>query len=222
MILLAHAELDGLICSGAVINGEHTYALMDQRVRAPRRLERDQALAEIALRYFTGHGPATERDLAYWASLTLTDARAGLHLVRDHLESFPHDGRLFWHAPGQAPVGPQEPAGHMLQILDEIYRGYQDSRWVLDAAGMVPRVRESTTGMALADGQLIAAMRRTVGRDQVRFDLQPYRDLEPAETEAFEEAARRYGEFLGLKPQMILPWRRRVAFQASYLVHRGR
>jgi len=62
MILLAHAELDGLICSGRVADGEHTYALMDQRAPAPRRLGRTEALAELALRYFTGHGPATERD----------------------------------------------------------------------------------------------------------------------------------------------------------------
>ena len=75
MILLAHAELDGLICSGPVAGGEHTYALMDERVPAPRRLGRAEALAELALRYFTGHGPATERDLAYWATLTLTDVR---------------------------------------------------------------------------------------------------------------------------------------------------
>ena len=76
MILLAHAELDGLICSGRAAGGEHTYALMDERVPAPRRLGRTEALAELALRYFTGHGPATERDLAYWATLTLTDVRA--------------------------------------------------------------------------------------------------------------------------------------------------
>ena len=37
MTLLAHAELDGLICSGPVAGGEHTYALMDKRVPAPRR-----------------------------------------------------------------------------------------------------------------------------------------------------------------------------------------
>jgi hypothetical protein len=179
MILLAHAELDGLICSGRVIDGEHTYALMGHRVPAPRRLERTEALAELALRYFTGHGPATERDLAYWATLTLTDVRAGLQQVRDRLDSFQHDGRTFWHAPADPPRGQQEPPGHLLQILDETYRGYQDSRWVLDAAGHVPRARETAAGMALVDAQLLAAMRRTIGNDHVEFDLRPYRALTP-------------------------------------------
>jgi hypothetical protein len=205
MILLAHAELDGLICSGTIAGGEHTYALLGERVPAPRRLARAEALAELALRYFTGHGPATERDLAYWATLTLTDVRAGLQQVRDRLGSFRHDGRIFWHAPGDAPGGPQQPAAHLLQILDETYRGYQDSRWVLDAAGHVPRTRETATGMALADAQLIAAMRRTVARDHVRFDLRPYRALTPAEIEALDQAARRYGEYLRLKAWITLP-----------------
>ena len=205
MLLLAHAELQGLICSGRVADGEHTYALTDERVPAPRRLGRTEALAELALRYFTGHGPATERDLAYWATLTLTDVRAGLQQVRDQLDSFQHDGRTFWHAPGDVPRGPLEPAGHLLQILDETYRGFQDSRWVLDAAGDVPRTRETATGMALVDAQLLAAVRRTIAHDQVRFDLRPYRALTSRETEALEQAASRYGEYLRLKGRLTLP-----------------
>ncbi|HEX5994587.1 MAG TPA: winged helix DNA-binding domain-containing protein, partial [Jiangellales bacterium] len=205
MILLAHAELDGLICSGGIVEGEHSYALMAERVPAPRRLGRAEALAELALRYFTGHGPATERDLAYWATLTLTDVRAGLQEVRDRLDSFQHDGRTFWHAPGVAPEGPQEPAGHLLQVLDEMYRGYQDSRWVLDAAGDVPRIRENAIGMALVDAQLIAAMRRTIAPDHVQFDLRPHRVMASHEIEAVDQAARRYGDYLRLKPRLTLP-----------------
>ena len=205
MILLAHAELDGLICSGGFVDGEHTYALMGERVPTPRRLGRAEALAELALRYFIGHGPATERDLAYWATLTLTDVRAGLQQVHDRLDSFQHDGRTFWHAPGDAPGGPQDPAGHLLQILDETYRGYQDSRWVLDAAGDVPRTRETAAGMALVDAQLLAAMRRTIANDHVQFDLRPYRALTSTEIQALDQAARRYGEYLRLKARLTLP-----------------
>ena len=205
MILLAHAELDGLICSGGIVDAEHTYALMGERVPTPRRLGRTEALAELALRYFTGHGPATERDLAYWATLSLTDVRAGLQQVRDRLDSFQRDGRTFWHAPADAPGGPQQPAGHLLQILDETYRGYQDSRWVLDAAADVPRTRETAAGMALVDAQLLAAMRRTIAHDHVQFDLRPYRALTSPQIEALDQAARRYGEYLRLKVRLTLP-----------------
>ena len=198
MILLADLELQALVCSGRPTDdGTHTYARFADRIRSPRRLDRTEALAELALRYFTGHGPATEHDLAYWATLPLGDVRAGLAQVSDRLESFEHDGRTFWHAPADRPAAAGTPAGHLLQILDETYRGYQDSRWVLDAAGVVPRSRETAAGMALVDAQLVAAMKRTVAADRVVFELRPYRPLSAGDLEALEAAANRYGQFLG-------------------------
>ena len=117
--------------------------------------------------------------------------------MSDRLESFEHDGRTFWHAPADPPAAAGTPAGHLLQILDETYRGYQDSRWVLDGAGVVPRTREPAAGMALVDAQLVAAMKRTVTADRVVFELRPYRPLLAADVAALEAAAGRYGRFLG-------------------------
>jgi hypothetical protein len=204
MLLLAHLELNGLICSGRPVDGQHSYALLADRAPNTRRLDRAEGLAELAVRYFTGHGPATERDLSYWATLTVTDVRAGLAEVKDRLESFEHAGRTYWHAPGDPPPPGQQPRGHLLQVLDEYYRGYQDSRWVLDSAGVVPRGREAAIGMALVDGQIVATMRRNLGKDRVEFALEPYRPLGSDEVEALQEAADRYGDFLGLEPRLAV------------------
>jgi hypothetical protein len=205
MLLLAVAELDGLVCSGRPRDGSHTYAVLADRVPAPARFDRDTALAELAFRYFSGHGPATVRDLSYWATLTVTDVRRGLAQVDGRLESFEHDGRTFWHAPGEEPPrGPRQPAGHLLQILDETYRGYQESRMVLDAEGVVPTGRETAIGMALVDAQMVARMKRSVGR-RVVFELEPYRAaFRPGELDALDEAAERYGAFLGLEHQLVV------------------
>ncbi|MFC0682275.1 winged helix DNA-binding domain-containing protein [Lysobacter korlensis] len=204
MLLLGVAELDRLICSGRLVNGKHTYAAFAERVPPATRLDRDEALAEATLRYFTGHGPATERDLAYWATLTLTDVRRGLDQVQDRLTSFTHDGRTFWHAAGtEMPSTSPEPAAHLLQILDELYRGYQDSRMVLDAEGIVPRGREVAVGMAVVDAQLVGSMKRTLGA-RVRFEVMPYRRLRSGELDALEVAAARYGAFLGLDSELLV------------------
>ena len=68
--LVMHAELDAVICSGAPRGKQHTYALVADRAPEARRLERDEALAELALRYFTSRGPATVKDFRWWSSLT--------------------------------------------------------------------------------------------------------------------------------------------------------
>jgi hypothetical protein len=200
-LLMGRLELENLVCSGVPRDGEHTYALFADRVPAPRVLDREEALAELALRYFTSHGPATERDLAYWATLTVSDVRRGIAALGERLASFEHDGRTFWHGRGDSPAS-ASPDGHLLQVLDEMYRGYQDSRWVLDADGIVPRERESAIGMALVDAQLVAGMKRTVSAKGVTFSIRPHRTLRGREIEAITDAAGRYAGYLGLEARV--------------------
>lgn len=197
------AELGGLICSGVMDGNGHTYALLEERAPTARRLERDEAVAELALRYFTGHGPATERDLAYWATMTLSDVRAGIASVADRLDSFEHDGRRYWFGDRPPATASGEPRGHLLQILDEYHHGYQDSRWVLDADGVVPRGRAATMGMALVDGQMVADVRRTIRASAVEFQIGFYRALDDAEEATLHAAADRHGRFLGLQPAVM-------------------
>lgn len=203
--MLSHAEMSGLICSGVRRQGAQTYALLEERAPHSRRLSRQEALAEIALRYFTGHGPATEGDLAYWATLGLAEVREGLQAVSHHLGSFQHDGLTYWYGEEPPPgmVDSPEPRGHLLLILDEYYRGYQASRRVLDAAGLEPPGHRAV-GMALVDGQIVGSMKRTLRTGSVRLDVATYRRLAADEGQALEEAAVRYGDFLGLQPDLRL------------------
>ena len=54
--IMLRAELDGIVCSGARRGKQFTYALLDERAPQARMLDHDEALAEFARRYFTGHG----------------------------------------------------------------------------------------------------------------------------------------------------------------------
>jgi hypothetical protein len=202
--LLAVVELDQLICSGVPRDGEHTYSLFAERVPAPRRLDREEALAEIVVRYVSGHGPATVRDLAYWGTLGLTDLRRGLAAARDRLASFEHEGRTYWHAAdSEPPAATGEPRGHLLMALDELHNGFQDTRYALDEAGLVPHAtRYPAVGMALVDAQFVAVHTRTVTPSAVRFDLIGWRSLGSDDLEVLTEAADRVGEYLGLPAQL--------------------
>ena len=198
--VLGYAETEGLICSG-VRRGEHTYALLEERVPERCVLDRDEALAEIARRYVVGHGPATDRDLAYWATLTLGDARAGLHDAG--LDTFEVGGTTYW-CDGEPVGGPLSPRAHLLQILDEAYRGFQESRRLLDREGLLVAGRERSIGMVLVDGQIVGDHRRTVTDGEVTFDLAPWRGWDDDEVEAVERAAARYGAFLRRAPVVRL------------------
>src|SRR6266702_3694762 len=83
--VLMHAELDGIICSGARRGKQFTYALLDERTPQARTLDRGEALAEFARRYFTSRGPATLQDFVWWSGLTVADARTGLEMVTSQL-----------------------------------------------------------------------------------------------------------------------------------------
>src|SRR3982074_2843339 len=76
--LVSRAELDGVVCSGALRGKQHTHALLEERVPRTRVLERDEAVAELVGRYFASHGPATLNDFAWWSGLTVVDGRRGL------------------------------------------------------------------------------------------------------------------------------------------------
>jgi hypothetical protein len=76
--LIGWAAQSGLICQGSMRGKQSTFALLDEWIRSGPTLPRDEALARLAIRYLTSHGPATAADLAWWSGLTLTDSRAAI------------------------------------------------------------------------------------------------------------------------------------------------
>ena len=128
--LLWYLAQTGTLCLGPMDGGEQAFVLLDEWVPAPRRLDRDAALAELALRYFRGHGPATVADLARWAGLPMGDVRAGVAAVRDRLAAVEVEGREHLVAPETADLLAEhraQAAGlFLLPGFDEFVLGYAD------------------------------------------------------------------------------------------------
>ena len=189
----------GTLCMGPPRGKSQTFVLLDEWVKHPRRLGRAEALAELALRYFLSHGPATERDFAWWSSLTLTDAREGLGGVASRLQKVQVDGDDYYLSP-DLPDSPPLAEPRMLPGFDEYLLGYTD-RSVALTDEHSPLVFPGRNGMFLptmvVDGAVAGIWKRTIAAREVTFTLQPFTPLPAGTTAALGAAAGEYAAFLG-------------------------
>ncbi len=202
--MLVRAELAGLLCGGARRGKQFTYALLDDRVpaRAPA-LPRHQAVAELTRRYLRSRGPATDRDLAWWTGLPLGEVREAIESIGGELRARAIEGQIGWSAAG-ARAGSPAPAAHLLPPFDEYLIAYRDRSAMLDAAhiGRINAGGGMLGSCILVDGRVAGTWRRTLNRKHVLVELQTFVRVTRAQRQAIEEAAHRYGRFLGLPAQV--------------------
>ena len=198
---------DGLICFGAREGRQQTFALLEEWVPRAKTLEREEALAELARRYFTGHGPATVQDFAWWSGLSAPDARRALAVVQAQLRSATIDGVVYWSGRTRASEptmrrgpragsSPRSPHAVLLPPYDEYTVAYRDRSAALDPKDAA-RARYGILGPTiLVDGRIVGTWtRRLTGRD-VAIALTPFARLTGDVARAVAAAAERYGRFL--------------------------
>jgi hypothetical protein len=203
--ILWHLAQTGVICIGPTEQKEQTFVLLDEWVdNRHRRYAREEALAELARRYCTSHGPATAHDFAWWSGLTVTDAKAGLSANKDRLISEKIDGREYWMAVDTPTHDPKSLADvYLLAGFDEYLLGYKDRGAVLDpqhANKVCPGANGIFFPMIVSNGQIAGTWKRTVKPKNVAITHDAFTGFSESEAEQFEAAARRYAEFLGLPP----------------------
>ena len=201
--LLMAAELDALICSGPRRGRQHTYMLLEERAPDALDLPRDRALAELARRFIRGHGPATVKDFAVWASLTLAEAAASLEAAGPALRREETGGLGLWSAadaPRRAP-GSRTPFVRLVQGYDEYIMGYTQTKRLLARAGSPwePATPPVFRLVVLLDGGVAGFWKRTLKRDQVIIEVALLERFGDACRRALEAEAGRYGAFLGLE-----------------------
>src|SRR6266487_128997 len=198
--LMIHAELDGIICSGAKRGKQHTYALLEERASQAKTLDREEALAELTKRYFSGHGPATLQDFVWWSGLTMADARNGIEAVKSELEHEVVDDQAYWFSTS-IPVKDPHPAACLLPDFDEYMVGYTDRSAIFDVSHtdkLDSRGSILNQYAIVIDGQVMGTWKRTVKKSEVMVELAPFVTLTDAENQAIIGATQQYGKFLGL------------------------
>jgi winged helix DNA-binding protein len=199
--LVMRAELDGVICSGARRGKQFTYALLEERVPPAAALDRDEALLELARRYFATRSPATANDFAWWSGLTVADATKGIQMAGSTLEREIVDDQTYWLDASRQPRGKTPSAAHLLPNYDEYFIGFKDRSAIgqrLNSSDLVTGGDALTAHVIVVDGQLVGGWKRRLTKNAVIVDLTLLTRLTATEERAVASAAEAYGKFLGL------------------------
>ena len=199
--LLARASQDGLICFGIPNGNQQTFTLLDEWVAPTKPLTRQEALAELARRYFTSRGPATLQDLMRWAGITTAEAKFGLAAVEQELIQETINGLVYWMPPDIVDIEPNTASTFLLPGFDEYILGYGKRDAVLDPAhaqAICPGSNGVYNPTIVVNGRVVGTWKRVLKAHTVLITPNPFQPLNNAEREAFAAAATRYGAFLGL------------------------
>jgi len=198
--ILWNAALHGLICFAATTNKEQTFALLDEWVAPAKAKPRDEALAELALRYFTSHGPVTLADFIWWSGLSAGEARAGFEAIKSNLVQETANKQTYW-MPSDITLPNNSASGFVLPGFDEYLLGYKDRSAVLDsthADKVCPGGNGVFASTIVINGRVVGTWKRAIKKSSVEIIASPFSPLKKTERRAFDEAAERYAAFMSL------------------------
>ncbi|HEX3508099.1 MAG TPA: winged helix DNA-binding domain-containing protein [Candidatus Dormibacteraeota bacterium] len=201
MFLVGIAELDAIVCSGALKGKQQTYALLDERAPESKLLTRDEALVELTSRYFRSHGPAQLSDFVWWSGLTMADAKRGVELGQSDLAQEVIDGKSYWFDPSMKIAPPaSEMKIHLLPNYDEYFIAYKDRTAVAEVAlfkQAADAIRFLYGYIAVLNGRLLGGWKRTIEKDRVVVKAKLARPLDHDGKAALNAVAQQYSAYMG-------------------------
>jgi hypothetical protein len=204
--ILNHAALREMICFGPWRGREDTFVLLDEWLPAAKPMPRDQTLAEIALRYFRSHGPATVQDFAWWAGLTAGDARLALEGAESQLQHTTINDQMHWMHNESAATRNPSPDVQLLAGFDEYLLGYTDRAFQMQA--MHNRRVIHSNGIfhptVVVDGQIVGTWGRKTVKNKLAITANLFAPLSKRALDKLDDAAARYGEFMGMATLLAL------------------
>jgi len=202
-LLVMAAELTAQVCSGPRRGKQFTYALIDERAPHSPVLTRDEALAELARKYFSSHGPATLRDFSWWSGLPMKDGQRGLDALGRAVIKEAIADRTYWSSP-KSPRAASLDEAYLLPNYDEYLIGYKDRDPVVPSNDGRSATKASTSSSSVfahqvvLGGRLAGAWRRTASAKRMVVDACAYRSISAKEQRAVARAAAAYAAFLGV------------------------
>lgn len=204
--LLMEAELDGIICSGKIINGKPSYALLEQRVPVRKSIARDEVLSLLAKKYFTGHCPAAVEDFIWWSGLKPADAKAAVEMIRPDFVPEIIGNNTYWFPNSFTMPRYEKGTVFFLPSYDEFLIGYRDRSASLqnEQSSRVVSSNGVFWPVIIKDGSVIGRWKRETKKDKVIIETELFSPASKEMKHKLTEAAERYGKFREKEIEVII------------------
>ena len=199
--ILGQLARDGILCFGPRRGKQHTFVLLDEWIPQAKARPHDESLADLALRYFASHGPATVQDFAWWSGLSAADARRGVESTERQLARGSANGQDCWGPVDEPSGSTRGPAAVLLPPFDELLVAYKDRSPAVDPAH-ARHLHSLLSPTILVKGRIVGTWTKTQGRERV-FIVPCFFDRPSAgEKRLIEAAVHRYGTYLGTAAEL--------------------
>ena len=203
--IFAHAEMEGIICSGRQVAGKPTYTLLGEWVKEDKmKLTRDEALKELALRYFRSHGPATIQDFAWWSGLSLNEARLAVEFNKSFLISETLENKTWWFSDSLNTTNRRLTEAYLLPAYDEFIISYSDRSMLLPQNNQKKAI--SGNGIfypaILVNGIITGTWKRLIKKEKVIISMKFFKSETDLPATIFAKAIGKYSQFLDKETEL--------------------
>ncbi len=197
---------EGLLCFGPHEGRQPTFVLLDEWIPPVKMPPHEEAIAMLAHRFFTSHGPATLKDFIWWSGLKPSVARSGLEDVKGLFQYSIAGDQLFWFETRTKRTRTATKSAHLLPAFDEYLVGYKDRSAVVDSR----HARKALPGGGILrptlviEGRICGTWKRSILKDKIAVETATFARLTGTQRQDIMDAGARFGRFLG-KPVLLEP-----------------
>lgn len=188
------AELEGIICSGPRQGKQFTYALLDERVPdVPKPFYREEALAELATRYFATRGPAILADFTWWSGLSSKDAKAAIGALSAQFVRQTVDGEEYVYIPNDTALETHHQTTFLFPDFEEYGISYKkrDLYFPPDRPTLSPYDH-----MVTLDGKMAGTWKRIKKGKTEEVEATPFAPLNKKQQTTWDNAVKKYNNFI--------------------------